>query len=69
MTRRVVITGLGTEDQVVAATGTYATNFGISGSDENATIIVLGSHYSKLVYRSKDLISLFNSSQVPDEEE
>jgi hypothetical protein len=37
--------------------------------DENATIIVLGSRYSKLVYRSRDLINLFNSSEVPDEEE
>jgi CubicO group peptidase (beta-lactamase class C family) len=37
--------------------------------DENATIIVLGSRYSKLVYRSRDLINLFNSSEVPEEEE
>lgn len=37
--------------------------------DENATIIVLGSRYSKLVYKSRELINLFYGSTVPDEEE
>jgi len=38
-------------------------------TDENATIIVLGSQYSKMVYKAKDLVNIFHHYDVPEEEE